>query len=249
MRRRIRLTGRKQIPASSFQVSSVAGTGGFKFNIQDESIFDGFDGTAKVRLRLVENKVAEVIELGTVSHPSAVVGAASHRFHAPACQLRVVAAGENAGLILGSTDTWTMKVGGDEDARAEGILHFQRRDQAPIVWSLDIREDDHPVVYLDNSIPDTTSWARSNPVFAALVFPAILHRIYSEILASHCNRDMDWVRDWEQLALQLVPGQKLPYEAEPADIEDWISLITESFSRQHRLLERLIGDTTEDNLS
>lgn len=68
MRKRIRLTGRKQLARSVVEVKVVE-IGGKKLvamTIANKSAFAQMPDTARIRLRLFENKFSETLEFGTL---------------------------------------------------------------------------------------------------------------------------------------------------------------------------------------
>ena len=156
MRKRIRLTGRKQLPRSAVE-AKVVEIGDKKLvsmTIANPTAFKKMPDTARIKLRLFENKFSETLEFGTLGAMKTTAEIRSGAFSAPSCQLRVVAANdEQKGLLLGSTDTWTMRTGGDDEggAASEGILLFQPHEIAPRSWKLDVRK---------MTIPSSTSTKR-----------------------------------------------------------------------------------------
>lgn len=201
MRKRIRLTGRKQLARSVVEVKVVE-IGGKKLvamTIANKSAFAQMPDTARIRLRLFENKFSETLEFGTLGDMKTTAEIRNTAFSAPACQLRIVASdGEHKGLLLGSTDTWTLRTGGGDEGgtASEGILYFQPHDIAPRAWKLDVREDDYPIVYIDRKIPDARTWVRNDPVFVSCVLPAIVREVFDDILDGNTPPEQRWAKDW-----------------------------------------------------
>mgnify|MGYP003678286114 CR=1 FL=1 len=189
MRKRIRLTGRKQLPRSSVE-AKVVEIGPKKLvsmTIANPQAFRKLPDTARVKLRLFENKFSETLEFGTLGSMQTTAEMTNRAFSAPSCQLRVVATeGDQKGLLLGSTDTWTMRANDDEDGSTanEGILMFQPHEIAPRSWKLEIRDDDYPIVYIDKKIPDSRTWVRNDPIFISCVLPAIIREVFDDILVA-----------------------------------------------------------------
>lgn len=179
MRRRIRLTGRKQLQRSyvDVQVLAVGTRKIVALALADQHAFEKFPADARIKLRLFENKFAKTLEFGTLGSPKTTADLGNTVFSAPSCQLRVVAScEENRGLLLGSTNTWTLRTDTEEPGEGadEGILLFQPFNIAPRTWKLDIREDDYPVVYVDEKISNSRTWVRNDPVFVSSVLPSIM---------------------------------------------------------------------------
>jgi hypothetical protein len=179
MRRRIRLTGRRQLSRSSVNVKVITLPHKrlLTLGIADPNSFRSFPKDSKIKLRLVENKISELVDFGTFADQKNAVEIKNASFAAPSCQLRIAAAGSDRhGVLLGSTDTWTLQT--DNEAEADrskkGILNFQPMKTAPRSWKLDIRDDDYPIVYVDDRLPDPRGWARTDPVFVSCALPGII---------------------------------------------------------------------------
>jgi hypothetical protein len=246
MRKRIRLTGRRQLARSAVDVK-VAVVGNKKLvsmTIADAKAFSKMPETARVKLRLFENKFSETLEFGTIGAMKIAAEIRNGAFSAPSCQLRVVATdGVTSGLLLGSTDTWTLRTGGDDDAgtSSEGILDFQPFDIAPRTWKLDLRDDDYPIVYVDKSIPDSRTWVRNDPIFISCVLPAIVKEVFDDILLASSAPEQEWVKDWLSWADTLMPGKSPPWTEGDQPKQDWINDLLDSFCQRHGMLDLLVG--------
>lgn len=256
MRKRIRLTGRRQLPRSCVSVSIVNMEGGQKavgLTVPNTAAFVSlFPPEAHVRLRLNENKFSEVLEFGTVGKIRATAVIRNGAFSAPSCQLRIVtAAGEKKGLLLGSTDSWTLRTDSDKgQSGEEGILLFQPKNIAPRTWKLEIRDTEPPIVYIDITVPDPRTWVRSDPVFISTVFPAIIQQIFSAILSYPSPQEVNWMQDWLRWSDVLAPGTKIPSALDDQETrEEWIDRLLDSFCLKHRLLDRLVTHVSADKVA
>ena len=215
MRRRIRFTGRKQLPRSSVDVGIFpAGDPSKKLiylSVLNQKTFSAFPQEARVKLRLFENKFFEILEFGTLGALSSTAYLNNTAFSAPSCQLRIVASdGHNKGLLLGSTKTWTLRDSdGEEESPRKGILLFEPSDVSPLAWKLDIRVDDYPVVYIDQKITNPGAWVRTDPVFISCVLPAIIREVFEDIL-DFDDLSEEWIQDWLRWADSLMPGNSPP---------------------------------------
>ena len=256
MRRRIRFTGRRQVPHSSVEVKVFKVGDGRKvvsLSILQPERFRSFPGNAKLKLRMFENKFVETIEFGTLDEQKFTTPTAdleNTAFSAPSCQLRVVASdGGEKGLLLGSTKTWTLR---DDDEQAEGsrkgILMFMPQDIAPYTWKLDFRDDDHPIVYIDKSITNPDIWVRSDPVFISCVLPAIIREVFEDIFLDYDDHsELEWVGDWLRWASDLMPGRPPPSPDDPEQKKRWVEDLLASFCRKHSTLDRLIEHMKEQS--
>lgn len=240
MRKSIRLTGRKQLPKSYFEVSlsSDGPAAGVSLKVSDAWNRSSFPPESEIRVKLVENKMVEVLSFGTLRAPQTFQPLSSRGFRAPSCQVRIVNRGSQMdGLLLGSTNAWTLKAAGDP----EGILLFQAADIRPRLWKLELRTDEHPILYIDERIPDAALWARSDPVFTACVLPQVAANVLAAVL-EYGEPDGDgWESDWAEWAKQLVPGSRLPFNADADAKSIWIDDVIDAFSRMHKFSESVIS--------
>lgn len=251
MRKRIRLTGRKQLARSAVE-TKVVEIGGRKLvsmTIADPRAFQKMPETARIRLRLFENKFSETLEFGTLGDMKTTAEISNGAFSAPSCQLRVVASDEgHKGLLLGSTDTWTLRTGGEDQGgtASEGILLFQPHEIAPRSWKLELREDDYPIVYIDKRIPDARTWVRNDPVFVSCVLPAIVREVFDDILIASTPPEQAWAKDWLGWAETLMPGKTPPWSDGRAQKQDWIADLLDSFCQRHGMLDLLVGKLKQE---
>jgi hypothetical protein len=248
MRRRIRLTGRKQLRKSAFNVkfADLPGKRLVTMTVADQSAFKEFPLDAKVSVRLQENKRIEVLDFGTIGGSK---GAVETRlgFVAPTCQVRVTSIGpQRKSLLLGSTDGWTIR-GLDDDTEEgrQSILLFLPAETAPRSWKLDIRESDYPVVYVDKRIPDARNWAKADPVFQATVLPAVIGQVFEAILSRPATSDVEWVQQWARWAEALMPSRALPFGAEMMERRDFVDALLDTFCMRHDLADGLLKSVVE----
>ena len=248
------MTGRKQLARSSVEtkVFEVGGKKLVSMTIADPKAFKKMPETARIKLRLFENKCFKTLDFGTLGAMNNVVEIENDAFSAPSCQLRVVATnGEQKGLLLGSTDTWTMRTDGDnqEGMASEGILLFQPHEIAPRSWKLDVREDDYPIVYIDKKIPDSRTWVRNDPIFVSCVLPAIIREVFDDILSGDTPPGQAWAKDWLGWADTLMPGRAVLWTDGRQQKQVWVNDLLDSFCQRHGFLELLVGKLKQENIS
>jgi hypothetical protein len=253
MRRRVRLTGRKQLPKNcvELKILYVNEKRILTMDISNKKPLYGLPKDARIKVKLVENKVVETFEFGTIGNPIATRDIKRGVFYAPSCQLRVVSASaENPGLLLGSTDPWTLRADNQNEGQADrdGILLFQPGKIAPRAWKLELRSDDFPIVYVDDQIPDPRVWAKSDPVFTSSVFPMIIERVFEKILNTPSQKDVDWMAKWITWADMIAPGSDLPVKDDKHRQEEWIGNLVDSFCDKHNTLGSLL-DTLKERYS
>lgn len=245
MRRRIRLTGRKQLAKSSVSVTlaEIGGKPLITMTIADQNAFRTFPPEAKVTLRLVENKRVEVVDFGTLRRMSSTRELRSRGMVAPSCQLRVVDPGvSQRGLLLASTDGWTLRAEGQKEPLASrGILNFLPDETHPQPWKLQINDDDYPLVRVDRRIPNAAMWAKTDPSFVGVGLPMIVRAILDEIFRGDHSDDTPWVVDWLRWVAAILPGEPLPEENDkPARLE-FIDRLLNSFCSKHDLADKLLA--------
>lgn len=249
MRRNIKLTGRKDIPFNAFKMIPTEDKDIIDFDISKNSIFETFDPSASIVLRMTENKFTEHLQFGTIGTPVTAATPSHSAFRAPSCQLRVVSTNaDSLGLVLGSTSDWTLKVHGtsDDETSGRGILLFQPKDIAPRTWKLEIRDDEHPILYVDETIPEPTDWARRDPVFRASVMPAVVERVMHHLLAHHESIDYEWAQEWLTWADGFVPETKRPINGEESERERWVDILVDEFCRQYKFHDRLLVELIQE---
>ena len=244
MRKAIRLTGRRQLPKADFDFRLIDQKGKHTaaLSVINRDCLKGFPVDAEIRLRLVENKQVEILKFGTVGKPLPVIDVKSSNFAAPSCQVRVVnTTGNRDGLLLGSTKPWTYTSNG----RPEGLLLFQPKDIAPRLWRLDLRDDENPILYVDERIQDAGQWAMSDPVFTAAIFPHVISEVMQFILRTGSEPEDGWMADWLAWVETLKPGSKLPFTGDDKARREWIEDLIDSFAYRHKLSDSVVAAVKE----
>lgn len=248
MRRRIRLTGRKQLPKSAVNVTltELAGRPIVTLVPSHPRVFDSFPKDARVSLKLIDNKRVEILDFGTVGNMRTSRELGATNFVAPTCQLRIADNGSKAkGLLLGSSDGWSL-IAPDpkEQANSKGIIDFLPADTAPQIWKLEIRDSDYPLVKIDKRISNAGMWARNDPVFAATALPVIVRRVFEAILMGDVPEGMPWAEDWLNWSKLIAPGVMPPEDPDDVQARDnFIEHLVDTFCSRHNLDEKLLANT------
>lgn len=244
MRRRIRLTGRRQLSKGDFDIRlpEVGGKRLLTVVLADPKALSAFPADAEVSIRLFENKRVEVVRLGTVGKLATSRELKNADFVAPSCRVRVAVANGH-GLLLASTDDWTLRGEGDEDLESRrGIIQFLPADTAPQVWKLEFPGNDHPIIKVDKNIPHASKWARNDPVFVSCVLPAVVGAVFGQILAEETEPEGDWMADWVKWAKVLLPEAPPPFGSDEAERADYTNRLIDSFCYRHSLADQLFKD-------
>lgn len=247
MRRRIRLTGRRQLPKSTVtaQMIEVGDDTIVTLLPKKKDAFSAFPNDARVSLKLFADKRIEILDFGTVGKLASSQKLQSKNFIAPSCQLRITDSGQKQkGLLLGSTDPWTlMSDDPEQEAASKGIVEFLADKTAPQTWKLEIREDDYPLVRVDERIPSASMWAKTDPVFVATALPVIVSRVFEKILHEDFPDGMPWANDWLAWADSVAPGLlPLKNPEDQSELSDAIERLVDSFCQRHELAEALLRE-------
>jgi hypothetical protein len=145
------------------------------------------------------------------------------------------------GLLLGSTDSWTLRGDDQNDSGSKGILQFLAADTQPQAWKLEIRESDYPLVRVDSRIPNAALWARNDPIFVGTALPAVVRQVFDEVLRGEYADDVPWVADWLKWAAAILPAQAPPVgeDDKPARLE-YLERLLDSFCARHDLADKLL---------
>ena len=123
---------------------------------------------------------------------------------------------------------------------------FKPSDIAPRTWKLEIREDDHPVVYIDTKIKDPGTWARNDPVFISCVLPAIIREVFEDILYIHGDTEQEWSDDWLLWADSLMSGRSRPSPSDHDEFQKWVNDLLDAFCLKHCTLNTLLDHLKEE---
>jgi hypothetical protein len=119
-------------------------------------------------------------------------------------------------------------------------LLFQAADIQPRLWKLEIRAQEHPILYIDEHVPNAAHWARTDPIFAASVLPSVIASVFRTVLQSDEGTEDGWEADWINWAADLAPGNTPPFGTENETKERWIEGIVDAFAVRHALAQNVI---------
>ena len=234
MRRTLNFTGRIRISQSDISIQVSGSPLGFVA----ERRLDAYDlpPDAVVYLEAYRAPSYMRFDWGTVAHPRAPgSGAFLTNFNSEDIVLfrvKVVGAASANGMILAQADQIKTNVSD------QSILPVYPKDLDGIVWHLSF-DDDDPALLVNDRIDGIKDHVRSDPEFAALVFPGVLR----DILERLCNEVTDggdeqqtWVENWERFARSLM-GRSVP-RADDLGRDKWIDEAINTFAKRHQLLSR-----------
>lgn len=245
MRRTIRLTGRKQLPLNAVDLSLDMATAQTiaSLIVIDNKVLGDFPANTELKLKFTENKFVETVSFGPIKNLKKKVALARENFQAPSCQIRLVSrTGEN-GKLLASTKSWTYKI----DAETDGILLFQAGATKPLSWRLQIRDEERPILYVDERIENSALWAKSDPIFLSSVFPSVIREIFRKIIDDQIRPEDGWKVEWLRWSDQLMPGERMPITDDAMERDHWIDKLVDSFGAKHKLDEKVLKHLEKQN--
>jgi len=157
-------------------------------------------------------------------------------------RVRVTSLKEPCGKLLAEANHIRPGEGDEEEQPRVPLLPVKPDpDLGDEVFRVDF--SDWPTLLVNSRLADSTAVARS-PVFASLVYPAVLREILARVLhrehPGEVEAEGDWQCQWLRFAT-LLPGVSDEVPGPDADEDkkdDWIDETVAAFCRQHRLLER-----------
>jgi hypothetical protein len=110
-------------------------------------------------------------------------------------------------------------------------------------WDIDLDRDGFvkPTLKLNYRIPDAINQLKHNPIFQALILPAVLREVFMFIFWD-CDGTTDedsWQNDWMEMG-HRISGESPPETEEPAAVRNWVDDVLREFSLQHGLSDRLV---------
>ena len=146
----------------------------------------------------------------------------------------VTAASGRSGVLLGRAEKIhpkTPDAGNDDRAPLLPVIPAELGDE---IWRLDFSEQVYLLINRD--LPDWRQTA-ADATFRALVYPAVIRQVLSQIVIVDDYSDSDepdnWRSQWLNFCISELGMGPLPTELD-AGI-DWISGAAESFARKHAL--------------
>lgn len=116
-------------------------------------------------------------------------------------------------------------------------------DQQP--WRISF-EPDTPVLELNNRIDGIERLARDDAFFFALVYPAAVRMILTQILLVDGHDVFEDSSEWWSLWIRWASRHtSAPPPADSDDAPGWIDEVVASFSAQHRLVDRINQESGE----
>lgn len=171
---------------------------------------------------------------------------------APRFRVKVTDVDSSPGRLLALADGIKPTDQSDEPERRKGLLFVGWERLDGHIWTLDIQEDQGPVLIIDDGIADPLRRLANDPWFVALVYPEVLRRtleyVLSDKLALLEDETYPWALQWMRFAAAL-PGMEaktLPQSGmDKEEKRDWIDAATAAFARHHSLQKAVASEPPE----
>ncbi len=148
------------------------------------------------------------------------------------------------GKLLGSGDQFKAESGDDATNRSS-LLAVRKYDLGQIPWRLHIDPGGAPELHMNSRIQDAVARLKTDPVFQALILPAVLKEILIWYLWNDEDReDNDYCERWMQFASSFA-GEN-PDPDDPVESWQWIDEVIRGFTDQFHLGNMLVEHQREE---
>jgi hypothetical protein len=154
-------------------------------------------------------------------------------------RVKVVTSADPHGLLLAEADQIRPRKSTDEDENRIPLLPVVPEDNmGDEIWRLEF-DDQQTLLKVNSELGNWRALAR-DPVFIALVYPAVFRAVLWRILVQeNQHRDTedmdDWRSRWLRFAVGLPSVGDPPAEDDEAKLDDWINSAASAFSRRHNI--------------
>jgi hypothetical protein len=166
--------------------------------------------------------------------------------------LKVVDQTKRVGRLLGIAEHIRPQRAGKETATGRrGILPVEAADLGQELWRLEFGEQD-VVLLVNKDVPGLADQVRTNPVFYAAVYPAVVRNVLGKAIADDVDIEEDndrWAIMWLRFGKNLHPTRENPPKADDTqeDRDEWIEEVTRAFCEIHTLKEKYLSAARAEN--
>ena len=161
-------------------------------------------------------------------------------------RVKVVDNAANTHRIVAAADDITVSASASEGGARVPLLEVNFRDLGDLPWRVEL-EANGPVLELNNRVEGIERMARHDAAFFALVYPAAVREILTNILVIEqyeiAEEADEWWSLWMRWAREMTDAP-LPQQLE--DRRAWIDDVAAAFCGRHRVLEKLQNVRAEE---
>lgn len=154
-------------------------------------------------------------------------------------RVKVVDNATNGHRVVAAADDITVSLAADGSGSRISLLPVSFTDLGDVPWRV-LWEATGPVLELNNRIDGIERTARNDAAFFALVYPAAVREILTEIVRVEeyeTSDDADeWWTLWLRWAAELTDA---PIPGQADDRRAWIDDVVAAFCGRHRVVERM----------
>lgn len=255
MIRTINHTGRVKLPHSCIEVNLLPGDGKRPTKFRASLNLDQmeFPGNANVFVEAYYRESVKRVHFGTLTNPSPE----AYEDHSiedvysdiPLFRVKVVDNSHKIGRLIAVCDRISPSVPENRRILRTSLLWVSFEELGQQVWKPKLT-DDMPVLCINESITSSTpinEMVRTDPMFRALVFPAMIREVLQFILFDQQNIAEEDPSDWKNMWIRFASGLSVP-PVPPEDLVDgmyeydakrWIEDVVHRFCRRHNVKSAL----------
>lgn len=160
-------------------------------------------------------------------------------------RVRVTAASDNRGIVLGEADQIKPHAPDEVPDQRIPLLPIRPDDLGEEVWRIEFSES--AVHLLINKRVGNWKEIAANPHFKSLVYPAAMRSILEHVLrveeVNTPDDPEDWRSRWIRFAMQLPGSSQIPIDR--SEYTDWIDDAVSAFARKNTLMSSYIAQESE----
>lgn len=158
------------------------------------------------------------------------------------------------GRIVASVDGIRPLQPGEKEDKRRSLLPVNLTDLGQEVWRLRFEPAD-PVLEVNNRIPEVQNRLQRDPVFLAMVYPAVIRQVLEHGIFVEGLDDDDeaetWQARWVRFSRNLVPFEVPSLVQEEAEnnrelILDWIDQVARAFCAKFKVLDEFIAGESRE---
>ncbi|MHC8597724.1 hypothetical protein ACYVVU_05460 [Arenicellales bacterium IMCC55707] len=163
-------------------------------------------------------------------------------------RVRVVDESGDIGRLIGAADS--LRPEGDDDQNRESLMVLKSRDLGSVPWQVELDAGgSKPALLVNNRIPDAINRAKNDPTFYALVMPAVLRQVLTDMaLNEDAEEDLDadgTRQQWIQMAEGL--NSTIPKSGDREEKLSWVEGVVQAFCQSNEIIDVLVKRIEEES--